>query len=99
MMASTDTIAQSDKMHTRVTVVPGDAVEAVNQEHRPANYYRAVLERDEDGRIVVTCAELEGVVTDGATEDEALHNAVEAISAYLESMGISQAFNLMVIDC
>lgn len=49
--------------------------------------YRIALKKDEDGRYVVTCPDLKGVVTDGATEDEAVTNAFEAIQAMLESLG------------
>lgn len=49
--------------------------------------YRITLKQDEDGRYIVTCPDLQGVVTDGATEDEAIQNALEAIQAMLESLG------------
>jgi len=47
--------------------------------------YHIVLNQDEDGRYVATCPILPGVVTDGASEDEALNNVKEAIAAMHES--------------
>ena len=60
--------------------------------------YRLVLTVDEDGRIVVTCPDLQGVVTDGATVDEALENAYEAVEAMLEARGLDKEFNLIVVE-
>ena len=58
--------------------------------------YRIVLEKDEDGRIVVRCPDFPGVVTDGLNEDEAVRNAFEAVQAMLESQGIKKEFNLII---
>ena len=58
--------------------------------------YRVVLEKDEDGRTVAKCKDIRGVITDGATEQEALANIGEAITAYLESEGKTKEFNLMI---
>jgi predicted RNase H-like HicB family nuclease len=43
-----------------------------------------VLERDETGRIVATCAAIPGCVSEGATEADALANVREAIIGCLE---------------
>jgi len=56
--------------------------------------YKVILEEDEDGRFVVTCPELQGVVTDGATEKEALENVRDAIEAILEDMDDMKEFNI-----
>ena len=58
--------------------------------------YHITLTPDEDGRIVVECTELEGLVTDGKDLDEALVNAAEAVSVYLEEEGDTSEFNLIV---
>ena len=58
--------------------------------------YRIVLEKDDDGRIVVTSPDLKGVVTDGATKGEAIKNAHDAVQAMLESLDINEEFNLIV---
>jgi predicted RNase H-like HicB family nuclease len=60
--------------------------------------YRVVLNQDEDGRIVARCLDLQGVVTDGATEDEAIENVYEALEAMLEAKGLEKDFNLIVIE-
>jgi predicted RNase H-like HicB family nuclease len=60
--------------------------------------YRVVLSQDEDGRIVARCLDLQGVVTDGATEDEAIENVYEALEAMLEARGLEKDFNLIVIE-
>lgn len=57
--------------------------------------YKVFLEQDEDGRFVATCPDLQGVVTDGATEREALKNVHEAIEAMLEARGLNKEFNLI----
>ena len=43
-------------------------------------------ERDEDDRFVASVPSLPGCHTDGATIDEALNRAQEAIAVYLEGM-------------
>lgn len=48
--------------------------------------YRVLIEQDEDGVFVADVPSLPGCVTQGATRDEALENAREAISVYLESL-------------
>lgn len=58
--------------------------------------YEIVLKEDEDGRFVATCPTLSVIVTDGATEDEALDNAQEAVQAFFESQGIHKEFILFV---
>jgi len=60
--------------------------------------YRIVLKQDEDGRIVARCLDLEGVVTDGATEEEAIANVYEALEAMLEVRGLEKDFNLIVVE-
>jgi predicted RNase H-like HicB family nuclease len=55
--------------------------------------YRIVLEKDEDGRVVVRSPDLQGVVTDGADENEAIKNAFEAVEAIL---GREMGFNLII---
>lgn len=58
--------------------------------------YIVILKEDEDGRFVATCPQLQGMVTDGATEREALENSHDAIEAILEDMGDMKEFNIVV---
>lgn len=60
--------------------------------------YKIVLEKDEDGRIVVTCPDLKGLVTDGKDLDEAIKNTYEAIQAMLESLGKDAEHFILVYD-
>lgn len=48
--------------------------------------YRVLLETDEDGMFVAQVPSLPGCVTQGRTRDEALANAKESISLYVESL-------------
>ena len=64
----------------------------------PVEVYFVELKQDEGGRFVATVPALPGVVTDGATEDEALDNAREAIDAMLESLGTKKAFMLFTSE-
>ena len=48
--------------------------------------FRVLLEIDEDGMFVAEVPTLPGCVSQGKTREEALQNAREAISAYLESL-------------
>ena len=48
--------------------------------------YRVLIEQDEDGVFVAEVLSLPGCITQGSTRDEAVSNAREAISAYLESL-------------
>lgn len=60
--------------------------------------YHVKLQKDEDGRFVATVDDLAGVISDGATEDEALDNVQEAMVAMLESMGTRKAFMLVASE-
>ena len=44
--------------------------------------FHVVLEKDEDGWIVAECPSLPGCVSQGKTEQEALENVKEAITAW-----------------
>jgi predicted RNase H-like HicB family nuclease len=46
--------------------------------------YSVVLEQGDDGWIVVHCPALPGLWTQGRTREEALSNAAEAISLFVE---------------
>lgn len=48
--------------------------------------YTCLFEPEEDGGYTVTCPALPGLVTFGATLDEARTMAAEAITAYIESL-------------
>ena len=48
--------------------------------------FRVLIEQDEDGVFVVEVPSLPGCVTQGNTHQEALDNAREAITLYLESL-------------
>jgi len=50
--------------------------------------YRVLIEQDEDGTFVAEVPSLPGCVTQGATRDEAVANAREAIALYLESLEV-----------
>lgn len=51
--------------------------------------YRIFLKQDDDGRFVATCPDLQGVVTDGATEEEAMENARYAVADMVDALGIT----------
>lgn len=59
--------------------------------------YIIKLTRDEDGRVVVRSPNLQGVVTDGANEDEAIQNALEAINGILEARKMDKEYSITVI--
>ena len=48
--------------------------------------YRIVIEPDEDGAFVAEVPALPGCISQGPTRAEAVENAREAITAYLESL-------------
>ncbi len=48
--------------------------------------FRVLIDQDEDGIFVAQVPSLPGCITQGATRQEAIANAHEAISAYLESL-------------
>jgi len=48
--------------------------------------YRVTIEPDEDGVFVAEVPALPGCITQGATRQEALTNAKEAIELYIESL-------------
>ena len=82
-----------EKTGQRITTEEGEL--AVQSNDYPT-MYKIILEKDEDGRVVVTCPELKGVVTDGKDTNEAIKNAYESIQAMLGSLGKSaEHFNLI----
>lgn len=48
--------------------------------------FRVIIDQDEDGIFVAEVPSLPGCVTQGATREEAVANAQEAIAAYVESL-------------
>ncbi len=48
--------------------------------------FKVLLQPDEDGRIVATCPELPGCITDGATRDEAVANIRDVIQLCLDDL-------------
>jgi predicted RNase H-like HicB family nuclease len=56
--------------------------------------YKIVLKKDEDGRLVARCPDLQGVVTDGANLEEVQRNAMEAIAAIIEARGLNKEYIL-----
>jgi predicted RNase H-like HicB family nuclease len=48
--------------------------------------FRVLIDQDEDGVFVAQVPSLPGCVSQGATRNDALRNASEAIAAYLESL-------------
>jgi len=48
--------------------------------------FRVLIDQDEDGVFVAQVPSLPGCITQGATRQEAVSNAQEAIEAYLESL-------------
>lgn len=48
--------------------------------------FRVLIDQDEDGVFVAQVPCLPGCVTQGATRQEAVSNAQEAIAVYLESL-------------
>lgn len=48
--------------------------------------FRVLIEQDEDGVFVVEAPSLPGCITQGNTRQQALENAREAITLYLESL-------------
>jgi len=60
--------------------------------------YSLILQKDEDGRIVVRSPDLQGVVTDGADIKEAIRNAIEAVDVIVEVRGLDKDYNLIIIQ-
>ena len=60
--------------------------------------YHIIIEKDEDGRFLVTSPDVQGLVTDGATEDEAVKNAYEAVRGIIEGHGLTHEFNLIIVE-
>jgi predicted RNase H-like HicB family nuclease len=48
--------------------------------------FRVLIDQDEDGIFVAQVPSLPGCITQGATRQETIANAQEAITAYLESL-------------
>lgn len=61
--------------------------------------YIVELSTDEDGRVVVSCRDpiLQGVATDGANEQEAIMNAIEAIDGILASRNLKNGYNITIV--
>lgn len=49
-------------------------------------YFKVVIEKDEDGTYIASVPELPGCVSDGKTKREALKNIKEAIAGYMETL-------------
>ncbi len=51
---------------------------------RLRNSYRVIIQHGQDGWLVARCLDVKGAISQGKTNDEALRNIIEAISAVLE---------------
>jgi predicted RNase H-like HicB family nuclease len=49
-------------------------------------YFKVVIEKDEDGVYIASVPELPGCISDGKTKREALKNIREAIAGYVETL-------------
>lgn len=60
--------------------------------------YVIIMTKDEDGRFIVTSRDpnLQGMVTDGSNENEAIKNAIEAINAILETRSLDNKYNITI---
>ena len=47
--------------------------------------YSVIIEKDEDGVLIVKVSDLPGCTTEGKTRKELMKNVKEAIQAYLEA--------------
>jgi predicted RNase H-like HicB family nuclease len=56
--------------------------------------YILEMTKDEDGRIVVTCLNMQGVITDGKDYDEALKNGIEALNGILEARNLNKEYTI-----
>ncbi len=59
--------------------------------------YTLKMMKDEDERIIVTCPNIQGVITDGKDENEALRNGIEALNAILEARKLDKKYNIIII--
>lgn len=58
--------------------------------------YQVVITIDEDGRYVAKCIDLQGVVSEGDTEEDAITNINEAVIGMLEILHKPKQFNLLI---
>jgi predicted RNase H-like HicB family nuclease len=56
--------------------------------------YILEMTKDEDGRIVVTCPNMQGVITDGKDYDEALINGIDALNGILEARNLNKDYTI-----
>ena len=68
-----------------------------NPTHIVKTTYILEMNKDEDGRIVVTCLNMQGVITDGKDYDEALKNGIEALNGILEARNLNKEYNIREI--
>lgn len=59
--------------------------------------YILEMTKDEDGRIVVTCPNMQGVITDGKDYDEALINGIDALNGILEARNLNKDYTIREI--
>jgi len=59
--------------------------------------YYIKMQTDEHDGFIVTCPDLQGVVTSGKTESEAIKNAYDAVQTMLEARSIDNKFQLLVL--
>lgn len=59
--------------------------------------YYIKIKKDEYDGFIVTCPELQGVVTSGETEEKAIKNAYDAVRTMLVARGLDYKFHLLVL--
>jgi predicted RNase H-like HicB family nuclease len=91
------TIVADNRIIT-VPVAPNMFSEPISMP-REDGWVRIIMQRGEDGWVMVTSPDLRSLVTQGSDEDEAIKNAIEAVDLLLEEeSGKKKEFSLMVID-
>ena len=88
------TLPRPDTTETRVSQILIDAGNSPSQVTK--TFFHAVIEKDEEGRYVARCTDLQGVVTDGTTEEEAIENLFEAVKAMLAAESQDKEFSLVI---
>ena len=69
-----------------------------NPTEKSKETFRITLEKGGDGWIIITSPDLQSLITQGRTEEEAVRNAYEAVDLLLEEANSKKEFNLVEIE-
>lgn len=74
------------------SLVSTNTISEMDSKIEKPTYIFKIIKDEDDGRFIITCPNLQGVVTDGKDEIEALKNGIDALNIILEARNMDKEY-------